>query len=86
MPNSNINSKLDLTPLKAPSQDYPLTPIDRARLNPTSRKLAIYAECFDCMGCGADEGWRKAIGECHIVNCQLWRFRPYQHHTEKEKS
>jgi hypothetical protein len=35
-----------------------LDPIERARANPASRSLAIKAKCFDCVGCGADPGWR----------------------------
>jgi hypothetical protein len=55
-----------------------LDPIERARANPASRSLAIKAKCFDCVGCGADPGWRWQVGNCTAV-CPLTPFRPYQH-------
>ncbi len=52
-------------------------PLDRFKANPT-RKHAIHAHCYQCMGSGADTWWKTEIGNCQITDCALWRFRPYQ--------
>jgi hypothetical protein len=54
-----------------------LDPIERARRNPSSRALAIKAKCFDCVGRGADPGWRWWVGNC-TADCPLVPLRPYQ--------
>lgn len=55
-----------------------LDPIEKAVRNPTSRKLAIAAKCWDCVGAGADPNPRREIRECPITKCGLWPVRPYQ--------
>jgi len=55
-----------------------LDPIARSAANPTSRTLAIRAKCYDCVGRGADPGWRWQIGNCDAA-CPLVPFRPYRH-------
>lgn len=49
--------------------------------NPKSRKLAIYANCFECMGGTEadmpDPGWKEAIRDCTSAECNLFQFRPY---------
>ena len=55
-----------------------LDPIERARRSPASRAFAIKAKCFDCVGRGADPGWRWQVGNC-TVDCPLVPLRPYQH-------
>ncbi len=50
-----------------------LSPAEKARANPGSRTLAIYAKCHDCC-CGS----REAIRDCASPNCALRPFRPYQ--------
>lgn len=50
--------------------------------DPTSRKKAIHAFCFNCFGGTADKlpdpGYRQGIRECTSLNCPLYKFRPYQ--------
>jgi hypothetical protein len=55
-----------------------LDPIERARRNPTSLRLAINARCYDCGGRDADPSWRARITECVIPACALYPVRPYQ--------
>lgn len=56
-----------------------LDPIEKARRNPTSRRYAINAKCWDC-SCGQ----RVEIRECSVVACPLWSFRPYQQKEEAQ--
>ena len=47
----------------------------------TSRKLAINANCANCMGCTAEysePGYRALIADCTSKDCSLYTFRPYQ--------
>ncbi len=53
-------------------------PIERARRNPKSRKLAIAAKCFDCQGRHDDPGVVGRIRECRSPSCPLYPVRPYQ--------
>jgi hypothetical protein len=53
-------------------------PLERAKANPRSKKLAIYATCFDCQGGSSDSGVVKRIRECAITRCPLLSHRPYQ--------
>jgi len=53
-------------------------PIERYAKNPKSRKLAIYAKCWDCCGAGTDSGTKATIGDCPVVRCALHPFRPFQ--------
>jgi hypothetical protein len=43
-----------------------------------TRKTAIDAKCFDCIGGGYDLGWRWSIGNCVSPDCSLYPFRPFQ--------
>ncbi len=56
--------------------------IVRSLNDPTSRKKAIHAHCFMCIGgtegSFPDPGWRKDIGECTGQDCCLKPFRPFQ--------
>ena len=71
---------------KAESGDLErLDPMEKARRNPKSRKLAIVAKCWDCCGGNADPGVRKRIGDCRSVKCPLHPLRPYQHNAETEE-
>jgi len=54
------------------------TPLDRLERHPNSRKAAIDAFCWQCMG-GANHGTRRMIRECTAPRCALFRFRPFQH-------
>ena len=55
------------------------TPLEVAQDNPTSKRYAINAKCYDCQGgIGADPGWQWAIGNCAIADCPLYPHRPYQ--------
>ena len=54
----------------------PLNPIERAKLNPKSMRLAINAQSYDCMG--QEPGWRNEIKRCPSENCPLFGFRPYK--------
>ncbi len=56
--------------------------VRRASRNPVSRKAAIEAMCFQCMGGTAeslpDPGWKNDIRHCTARDCALWPHRPYQ--------
>ncbi len=56
--------------------------IVRSLNDPNSRKKAIYAQCFMCIGgtedCFPDSGWRSDIGKCKALDCCLIRFRRFQ--------
>jgi hypothetical protein len=53
-----------------------LDPIERARRNPTSLRLAINAKCWDCQGGDADPNPRQRIRDCEILSCPLHAVRP----------
>ena len=55
-----------------------LNPIEKAKRNPKSLRLAINAKCWDC-SCGQ----RLEIRECPVVQCPLYPVRPYQIKQEK---
>jgi hypothetical protein len=55
-----------------------LNPIEKTKLDPKSLRKAINAKCYECMGCGDDAGWRKAIADCTGYSCPLYHQRPYQ--------
>lgn len=50
-----------------------------------TRKLAIYAKCYDCVGGDADPAYQWRIGNCIIPGCALYRFRPFQDRCGKPK-
>lgn len=62
-----------------------LSPIEKARRNPSSLRLAINSKCWSCCGEGAD-GWkhtRETIQLCTASDtCSLWPVRPYQRNDE----
>lgn len=55
-----------------------LDPIEKARLNPQSKALAIKAKCCECMGGPDERNWQKAIQGCKSQLCPLHPVRPYQ--------
>jgi len=56
-----------------------IDPIEKARKNPKSLRLAITAKCWDCVGAGSDPNPRRAIKYCPCgEKCPLWHCRPYQ--------
>ena len=57
-----------------------LDPLEKARRNPNSLRLAINGKCWDCQGGGADGvGFTKdSIRQCTARDCSLWNLRPYQ--------
>lgn len=55
-----------------------LDPIEKARRNPKSLRLAINGKCWDCIGAGNDPNPRGAIRDCVIRDCTLHPVRPYQ--------
>ena len=50
-----------------------LNPVEKARKNPKSLRLAINGKCWDCT-CGQ----RSEIKHCPMPDCTLWALRPYQ--------
>lgn len=64
---------------RAAGQFRVLDPIEKARNNPKSLRLAINAKCWDCVGAGSDPHPRKEIGNCVMTDCPLYPVRPYQH-------
>lgn len=61
-----------------------LSPIEKARANPKSLRLAINGKCFDCQGGDGDPGVRDRIRACSIASCCLHSVRPYQRGEEDE--
>jgi hypothetical protein len=55
-----------------------LDPIEKARRNPKSLRLAITAKCWDCVGAGADPRPRANIRDCGVKACSLYPVRPFQ--------
>lgn len=55
-----------------------LDPLEKARANPRSLKLAIRAMCWQCEGGFADPGVRQRVGLCPNAQCPLWNHRPWQ--------
>lgn len=54
-----------------------ITPIQRARLRPNSLRLAINAQCYDCIYDKSDVGsWRQQVAACPSANCPLYCQRP----------
>jgi hypothetical protein len=54
-----------------------ITPIQRAKLNPKSLRLAVNAQCYDCIYDKSDAGtWRQQVEACPSINCPLYRQRP----------
>mgnify|MGYP003380683406 CR=1 FL=1 len=53
-------------------------PIERAQRNPTNKRLAIAAMCWDCQGRDADPHSRWRIGNCTSPDCPLYSHRPSQ--------
>ena len=64
--------------------------IVRSLNDPNSRRKAIHAQCFMCIGGTEDSfpdpGWRKDIGECRGQECNLKPFRPFQKSKKLIKS
>jgi hypothetical protein len=54
------------------------TPIDRHRRKPGSRKAAVDAFCWSCLGGDGNVGVPGMIRECSSPGCSLFGFRPYQ--------
>lgn len=53
------------------------TPIQRAKLQPKSLRLAINAQCYDCIYDKSDLGtWRQQTEACPSINCPLYCHRP----------
>ncbi len=55
-----------------------LNPLEKAKQNPKSLRLAVNAKCFECEGEDYDLGWRGRIKECIIPDCPLFPVRPYR--------
>lgn len=55
----------------------PFSPIQRAKLHPKSLRLAISAQCYDCIYDKSESGtWRQQIEACPCINCPLYCQRP----------
>lgn len=80
--------RANLAALKATLPSVPratvLSPMERARLNPESRALAVRAYCYDCMGgqpighANTNGDVRKMVRNCSAIKCALWDVRPWQ--------
>jgi len=55
-----------------------LNPLEKAKVNTKSLRLAVNAKCFECEGEGVDPGWRGRIKGCIIPDCPLFPVRPYR--------
>lgn len=52
------------------------TPIEKLAENPKSLRLAVNAQCFDCMGRSSTAA--SDIRGCTAKTCPLFSVRPYQ--------
>ena len=59
-----------------------LNPVEKAKKNPKSLRLAINAKCYDCLGGNSDPNVTGRIGSCTMLDCPLWNVRPYQRKGE----
>jgi hypothetical protein len=74
-------ARLRLAEHKASGQSVErLDPVQKAKKNPSSLRLAIIAKCWDCCGAGADgiEFTKETIRTCKSFSCPLHFQRPYQ--------
>jgi len=74
-------ARLKLAEIKASGQKVErLDPIEKAKREPGSLRLAVNAKCWDCAGAGADgiEFTKETIRECTCRTCPLHHQRPYQ--------
>ncbi|GAA6183768.1 hypothetical protein NBRC116595_10160 [Aliiglaciecola sp. NS0011-25] len=54
-----------------------ITPMQRAKSNPKSLRLAINAQCYDCIYDKSESGtWRQQVEACPSKNCPLYLNRP----------
>ena len=65
---ARINREAGIKPIR-------LDPLQKLQEKPT-RKRAIDAMCWDCMGGGV--GVRESIKNCTAPKCPLYQYRPYQ--------
>jgi len=59
-----------------------LDPLEKARANPASLRLAVNAKCFDCVGRGEDPNWRGEVRNCQLTECGLYPVRPFRGNVE----
>jgi len=61
-----------------------LSPVEKARKNPKSLRLAINGNCWMCAGNGNDgaKACRETIAFCTDEGCSCYGVRPYQPKTE----
>jgi hypothetical protein len=74
-------ARLRLAEIKAAGQKVVrLDPVEKAKREPGSLRLALNAKCWDCAGAGADGvGFTMTtIRECSVRSCPLHCQRPYQ--------
>ena len=60
--------------LKREGKVAKLNPIDKAKNNPNSLRMAVNAKCYDCCG---GENWVNRTRYCSIFGCPLWPVRPH---------
>jgi hypothetical protein len=60
------------------------TPLETLAHKPGSMRAGINAMCYDCQGGDhVDAGWQWAVGNCQLLTCPMWNFRPYKHKVGK---
>ena len=72
-------------PTAAETQNKRPTPIDRHKRKPGSRKAAIDAFCWSCMGGDGNVSVPRMVRECTSPGCALFGFRPYQEKPPSQK-
>lgn len=72
-------ARQQLEAMRKEGQARRMNPIQKARENQKSLRLAVNAKCFDCQGLDHDPGVHWRIGNCECPDCPLWPVRPYQH-------
>ena len=76
-----------LAQIKASGQKMErLDPIQKAKRNPGSLRLALSAMCWHCAGAGADGDafTRITISQCQVLRCPLHPHRPYRAQEPEE--
>ncbi|GEK48942.1 hypothetical protein PRZ61_10600 [Halomonas pacifica] len=79
-------ARLAMAEKRAAGEVVRLDPIEKARQNPKSLRLAITAKCWECMGGGEESGARRMIRECTSAGCPLHAQRPYQNSENGDAS
>ena len=60
-----------------------LTPLEKAKANPTSLRAAINGKCWQCVHADTETRPRHKIRDCIHSDCTLHAVRPYQQISDR---